>query len=375
MTEQPAGRIDRKTFLRAGAGVALGAGFFGAAGGGTSFAARAARASGSAPKAKVDGDLNFFNWSQYLSPAVIKAFEKEYKVKVHQTFFDNMQGMMTKLRAGVRFDVTFPTNDFAYLLVKAGMLAPIDHSALRNWGQVPQPFHNPWYDPQAAHTVPYAIWTTGIAWRSDRVGGMTGSWNDLWNHPKAKGKIFLLDDFQEALGMSLLRLRHDINSTDRGQLHDAASALLKLKPMLRGISTDDITNLVSGSAWIHHAWSGDVWQVLQQVKNPEDFRYETAREGVPTGNDTMVIPKNAEHPGTALLFIDWMLEPEHAAQNVRFFGYPQVTKSGLSAFDALVKKYPFLAVTLKQAQHGDFFRPLSGSNLQLWQSEWTRVKA
>ena len=30
----------------------------------------------------------------------------------------------------------------------------------------------------------------------------------------------------------------------------------------------------------------------------------------------MAIPSNAKHPGTALLFIDWILDPEHASKNI-----------------------------------------------------------
>ena len=52
--------------------------------------------------------------------------------------------------------------------------------------------------------MPYAIWTTGIAWRSDKVKGMTGSWNDLFNHPEAAEHTYLLDDFREVIGMGLL---------------------------------------------------------------------------------------------------------------------------------------------------------------------------
>ena len=40
------------------------------------------------------------------------------------------------------------------------------------------------------------MYTTGIAWRDDKVEGISGSWNDLTNE-SAKGKIFMLDDFQE----------------------------------------------------------------------------------------------------------------------------------------------------------------------------------
>lgn len=369
--------IDRRDFLRGSLGVAIGAAGLleTACGGGSTATQPVATPTPNFAKAQIDGDLNFFNWSQYLSPDVIKGFENQYGVKVHQTYFDNMQGMLAKLTAGVSYDITFPTMDYTRKLIGANVLQAIDHSQFTNWNEVPAYFHNPWYDKNALYSVPYAIWTTGICWRTDQVSGMTGSWNDLWNHPEASGKIFLLDDFQETIGMSLLRLKYDLNSGDRAQLDKAVAELLALKPKLRGFSTNDIPNLVDGTAFIHHAWSGDVWQVVQQASNPQNFSYQTCKEGVPTGNDTMVIPKNAQHPGTALKFIDWMLHPENAKTNVNYFGYPQVTTTGIDAYTTLVAQYPYLNLSLDTAIHGLREIAPDGAKLQLWDSEWAKVKA
>ena len=49
------------------------------------------------PEAKIDGDLSYFNWAQYLDPALIKSFEQEYSVTVNQSNFHNMAGMLAKL--------------------------------------------------------------------------------------------------------------------------------------------------------------------------------------------------------------------------------------------------------------------------------------
>jgi spermidine/putrescine transport system substrate-binding protein len=368
--------MQRRDFLRASAGAVLGASGLLVAACGPSGSSGAPTPSPQGVQAKIDGDLYFFNWSQYLSPDVIKGFEKHYGVKVHQTYFDNMQSMMAKLTAGIPYDITFPVMDYTRKLRQAGYLMPIDHSQLSNWHRVPAYFDNPWYDPGARYSVPYAIWTTGICWHNDVMSGFTGSWNDFWTVvPKYPGKVYLLDDYQEVLGMSLLRLGFDINSGDAGQVSQAADEVLKIKHDLRGFSTDDITNLNNGNALAHHAWSGDVWQVIQAAKNPQTISYETCKEGVPTGNDTMVIPKNAKHPGTALLFIDWMLMPENATTNVNYFGYPQVTTEGLDAFNKLAAQYPSLNITLDTAIHGLRELAPDGAKLQMWDQAWAKVKA
>ena len=86
--------------------------------------------------------------------------------------------------------------------------------------------------------------------------------------------------------------------------------------------------MVSGNAWIQHLWNGDIVNIRYQVDNPEDFKFQKCSEGIPVGSDNFVIPVNAQHPGTALLFIEYMLEPENAAQNVEWIGYPMPYDGG-----------------------------------------------
>jgi spermidine/putrescine transport system substrate-binding protein len=370
--------INRRDFLRGGAALGLGGtALWIAAACGSSPSAATPQGSPSPlvyPKAQIDGDLNLFNWSQYMNPDLITGFAKEYGVKVNTPYFDNMEDMLAKLNAGVSYDLTFPTMDYVDNLIKADQLLPIDHTQLTNWKEIPSYFSDPWYDPKATYSAPYALWTTGIMWRKDQVQGLTGSWNDFWTlAPKYHDKMFLLYDFQEVLGMSLLRLGHDINSGNRSELDAAVAEVLKIKSGLRGLETDDITNTVNGTAWIHHAWSGDVYQVLSQVSDPSTISYQTCKEGVPTGNDCFVIPKKAQHPGTALKFIDYMLAPENAASNVGYFGYPQVTTAGIAAYQKLVAQYPFLNMTLDQAINGLREITPTGSKKTLWVQEWRKI--
>jgi spermidine/putrescine transport system substrate-binding protein len=365
-------RLDRRRLLRGAAGVALGASpLLAAACGGSSSSG------GSSKKivAKADGDLLFFNWAQYTDPKVISGFEKEYGVKVHVSNFDNMDAMMAKINAGVKYDVIFPENSIADKLVKGKLLAEIDHSQLKNWNEALPYFSDPWYDPGAKHTIPYALWTTGIGWRTDKVSGpMTGTWDDLWNHPDAKGKVWLLDDMREVLGMSLLRKGHDLNSTDKGQVDEATSEILKLMPAVRGFTSVN-NQFIDGSGTLMHIWSGQVWQTISAVKNPEVYRFELPKGETPLNTDTVAIPKNAPHPGTALLFLDWILKPENVDANIHYMGYPQGTKQGLETYNTMTKQAPYLAIdssTIGSAKH---FEPLSPQELATWGADWTKVKA
>ncbi len=121
------GPLRRRELLRGGAGLALGLGLAGCGVG--NEAASSKKATEKVVKAEPDGDLVYFNWSEYMEPKLIKAFEKQFGVKVRESNFDSMQGMMAKLRSGNRYDLIFPSSEWVDRLRKANQLLRIDTGA------------------------------------------------------------------------------------------------------------------------------------------------------------------------------------------------------------------------------------------------------
>src|SRR5215212_8737353 len=350
--------IRRRELLQGGAGLALGASLFGA-GCGVGEEKASQRATTKVIPAKVDGDLLIFNWTEYMDPALIEGFEAKYGVKVKQANFDSMPSMMAKLRSGNEYDLIFPTADYVNRLNKANMLLQLDREKLKNADGIFEFFDDPWYDAGSAHTVPYAMYTTGIAWRDDKVEGISGSWNDLMNE-SAKGKVFMLDDFQEGIGQANLLNGFDLNETGEEELEQTKATLEQQKGYLRGYSTNAAPQLLSGAAWVHHAWNGDIINTRNQAKkNPEIYKFETCEEGIPVGSDCMAIPVNAKSPGTALLFLDWILDPVNASQNIAYHGYPMPIEGSEDAFAELAAEDPAIEVSVDDLQGGSQFNELS----------------
>jgi spermidine/putrescine transport system substrate-binding protein len=147
------------------------------------------------------------------------------------------------------------------------------------------------------------MYKTGIAWRKDKLGEtLTGSWSDLWNET-SKGRTFVLDDRDEVLGMLSLLLGYELNTAATEELDVIIGKFRSLRPYLRGFSSDDYNNLLAGDAWMHQTWSGDMAALLWQAPDPSIYGFEAPKQGTPVNSDTYAIPVNAQHPGTALLFI------------------------------------------------------------------------
>ena len=156
--------------------------------------------------------LRVYNWSEYIYKKVVQDFEKKYKkydVKVQVSTYGNMDEAVAKLRGGqVAFDVLFPTYDYLGKLVQGNFLRPLNHSYIPNIEQVWPAFQNPWYDQGWNYSVPYTIYSTGIAWRVDKVkddiAKLPNPYEALWDE-QYRGKVGILDDYREAIGMTLLK--------------------------------------------------------------------------------------------------------------------------------------------------------------------------
>ena len=364
--------LSRRQLLQSGAGLALAG--YGLAGC-TVERSVDKSAEGRIIKPEVDGDLLIYNWAQYMDPALKQGFMEKYGVKVNEVNYDNLEAMVIKLRSGAQYDLIWPTTEYVARLAKEGLLASFDRDLLKQADGLSSFYNEGWWDPNNEYSVPYTYYTTGIAWREDEVSGMTGSWNDLLN-PDGEGRMFILDDFQEAIGEANLVNGFDLNTEIPEELEVSKQTLIEQKDFARGFSTNSVSNLVNGTAVIHQAWNGDIVNVRNQVDEPELYRYETCSEGVPVGTDFMSIPVNARSPGTAMLFMDWIITPENAARNVRWNGYPQPCDGGREQFAELVKEEPAIDVDLDSLEDSGLEYRLDDPDARrLWTDVFTEVKA
>jgi len=337
--------------------------------------------------------LRVYNWSEYIYKKVVQDFEKKYKkydVKVQVSTYGNMDEAVAKLRGGqVAFDVLFPTYDYLGKLVQGNFLRPLNHSYIPNIEQVWPAFQNPWYDQGWNYSVPYTIYTTGIAWRVDKVtddiAKLANPYDALWDE-QYRGKVGILDDYREAIGMTLLKNGiTDLNTADQSSLDKARADLLQL------IDTMDIRATINGAYaklpeddfWLHQAWSGDMvgaQYYLPKGVSSDVLGFWWPEDGKgPIGNDTMVVLAGGANPVLAHLFLNFMLDDHWAVKNFSWNGY-QPPLTSLDP-DTLIGQ-GYVPETLDKAvvRQEDFDRGLFELELepavdQRWQDVWDEFKA
>ncbi len=277
--------------------------------------------------------LKLYNWVAYINEQVLKNFEKKYNCKVTVTTFNTMSEAMAKLRSGeLNFDIFFPTIDVMGQLVEGKLIQPVNHSYIPNISQAWPDFTNPFYDGKWQYTVPYTIYTTGIAWRKDHVPEDPATMANPWAMPwqaKYKGKVAILDDYREAISLALMKAGiFNLNTTSQAQISAAGKSLQQLSAMTNvHIDNNDYTEVPSGQIWIHHAWSGDIASAASYMPKgvPVDvvgYWFPADGRG-PVGNDLIAVLRGAQNPVLAHLFLNYLLDLHNALDNYSYTGYMQ----------------------------------------------------
>ena len=228
--------------------------------------------------------------------------------------------MLAKVRSdgkGAGYDICYPTSVEIPGLAADGVIQPLKLDLIPNAKNLGTEWANPGYDPGNANSMPYMWWTTGFCWDGDKIADELDSWEALWN-PAYSGKLSMLDDIREVFAVAAFRLSLDPNTTSEADLDKMVALLEEQKPLVRTYTTDDIGVMTGGQAIIAHAWSGDVYQMYDDVPN---VRYVIPKEGAVRGSDTMVVLSGAPHPIAAHLWINFNLDAEISAANTNYIGY------------------------------------------------------
>ncbi len=278
---------------------------------------------------QTDGDLNFYNWSEYMDPDLIAAFEEEYGVDVVESFYESNEAMLAQLQSGVAYDLVVPSDYMIAIMIAEGLLLPLQKDAIPNIGNLAEDFQAPPYDPDLAYSVAYQYGTTGLGVNLDLVGdAFVESWALVFdpeltaNFP---GGVSLLNDPRETMGAALEYLGYSLNDTNLDHLDEAAQLIKDAKANIATFDSDQYDEaLVNGEVAVAHGYSGNMIVAIGEADNPDSFTYILPREGATLWIDNMAIPTVSEAPCTAHTFIDFLLDAENGAAltNWNYYGSP-----------------------------------------------------
>lgn len=176
--------------------------------------------------------------------------------------------------------------------------------------------------------MPHFWGTVGIAYRADLVDRAPSSWMDLFQPSESlRGRIGMVETSRDVFGMALKALGHSANSIDPAAIREAEQLLLAQKPFVKSynyIMLDADSALVTGDIAMTMIYSGDALMVQEHSDNIE---YVVPREGGNLWVDYLVVMNQSRNKDLARAFINFLNEPEHAAQLAQFVYYATPNKA------------------------------------------------
>ena len=301
--------------------------------------------------------VNFYNWSDYMDPDVLKDFTRDTGIAVTYDTFDSNDMLETKLLAGKSgYDLVVPTAYFLERQIKAGIFQKLDKAKLPNllnvWPEIAGRLAV--YDPGNQYAVNYMWGTTGIGYNVKKARAILGgdgkidSWDLIFKAGQiAKFKdcgIHMLDSSDDIVPTALHYLGLNPNTKDAADLQKAADLLMKIRPFVRKFHSSEYLNaLASGEICLVVGWSGDIKQAQKraaEAKNGVEIGYAIPKEGAQMWFDNMAIPKDAKHPAEAHALIDYLLRLDVAARNSNFLGYANGNLASQKLIDKAVLEDP-----------------------------------
>ena len=212
----------------------------------------------------------------------------------------------------------------------------------------------------------------GIIYNTQIVHGKPTSWASLWE-ASYSGQILTFNNPRDAFGTAMYKMGIDVNTTNSADWQKALDSLKAQKPLVQGYVMDEIFNkMKNGSAAIAPYYAGDFFTMY--ADNPAlSFYYPT--EGTNVFVDAMCVPKNAENPELAELFINFMLEPEVGVSNSYYIGYASPNSATVALLDEETRNNETIIPNLDSLENCEVYQLMDADTTALMDEYWKEIKA
>jgi spermidine/putrescine transport system substrate-binding protein len=282
---------------------------------------------GSSDEGELKDVLNFENWPYYLdtkgpSHPTLDQFQAKTGITVNyyeginsnDEYFAKIQGPLSQ-GDGIGRDIIVATDNsqFPSLYVSEGYVQKLDKDLIPNMSNLIDAQKSPGFDPNRDYSLPWLTGMDGIAWNEELTGGPVTSITQLLEDPKLKGKVTMLSEMADSIGLVLLD-----NGDDPTKVSDKAfyraiekvQAAVDTGHILKFTGNDYGPPLARGDFAACVAWSGDLAQLV--LENPH-LKWAVPEKGGIIWTDNMFIPLGGSVP-TASTYMNFVYDPKIAAQ-------------------------------------------------------------
>ena len=321
--------------------------------------------------------VNWSNWTEYIdtsedgkSRPSLDAFQKKTGIKVNYTedYLDNDEfyAKVRPLLEGGKDtgrDVWCSTDWMVSRLIRQGYVQKLDLANIPNAKNLDDSLKNVEFDPGRLYSLPWQSGFAGIGYNLKATGGKKiESMTQLLTDPSLKGKVTLLTEMRDTVGLVMMEQGKDITKFTDADFQAAIDMIQKAKDsgqILRFTGNEYTEGLAKGDIAACVAWTGDVVQLQFDDKN---IQYALPEKGFTLWSDNFVIPALAKHKKNAEKLIDYYYDPAVMAQVAAWVNYiapVKGTKEELVKIDPSLGDNPLIVPTADVLAKAQVFRGLS----------------
>ena len=328
------------------------------------------------------GKLRVSNWPLYMADGFVAAFQTATGLTVDykEDFNDNEEWFAKNKeplsrRQDIGADLVVPSQFMAARLAGLGWLNPISASRWTNQKNLRTDLLDAKADPGRKYTAPYMSGMVGIAYNRAATNRDLTKVDDMWD-PAFKGKVSLLSDTQDGLGMFLMSQGHSPEDPTLETIQKAVDVIKEQKDkgqIRRFTGNDYADDLAAGNIIVAQAYSGDVVQL--QKDNP-DLKFVVPETGSSTFVDTMVIPYTTQNQTAAESWINYIYDRANYAKLIAATKYVPVLSdmtAELTKIDPELAKNPLINPSPETLAKLKSWAPLTDEQTQEFNKAYAAV--
>ena len=276
------------------------------------------------------GTVRWGNWTYYLDYdedtkkyPTLEAFSAETGIKAqyfedytdNDEFYGKVQAQL-KLNEDIGYDLVTPTDWMAARWIRLGYAQKFDAANIPNKVNILDSLSSPSYDPKRESTLTWQGIMGGFGWNTKTNPKGVRTLDDLFA-PQNKGKVVVLTEMRDTIGIILLSQGVDLQTVTEDQFMNAVDFMAgKIADgWIRGVKGNEYTeDLISGDATAVIGWSGDMFSLARD--NDGKFDFAIPESGGTISGDNLIIPTpvGAEAKANAEKLINYYYDPVVAAE-------------------------------------------------------------
>ena len=380
---------DARSILGAGISrrsVLAGAGGLGAAG-------LLAACGGGGDSATAENSVRWGNWPLYLDfdeesktyPTLEKfksatGIDAQYfeDYNDNDEFFGKVQAQL-KLGEDIGYDVVTPTDWMAARWIRLGYTQKFDLANIPNHGNILDSLKSPSYDPSRESSLTWQGIMAGFGWNTAKNPKGIRTIEDLFS-PQNKGKIVVLTEMRDTIGVILLSQGVDITKVTEDQFMNAVDFMAKkiADGWIRGVKGNEYAeDLTSGDATAVIGWSGDMFILASE--NEGKFDFSIPESGGTISGDNLMIPSTATPAGKANgeKLINYYYDPAVAAEVAAYVNYVCPVKGAQAEMEKIAPELAtseYIFPTEKTSSRLNVFRSLTPDEETKWAEAFQKAQ-